>query len=118
MPLVPVASAVTSALFPAAGKAGGTTAGLLSGASAAKNLLGPRPQGTIIQAPGAPPILGRPGAQSIAATIRPLLELLLQSGFTGQNPVQGPQGTGLTGAGAAPFAGPLSESLNRLLFPR
>ena len=112
MPLAPVASAIAGALG-GGGKAAGTTAGLLSGASAAKNLLGPRPQGTIIQAPGAPPILGRPGAQSIAATILPLLELLRQSGFNGQT--QGPQGTGLTGAGAASISSPLAESLSRFL---
>ncbi len=114
MPLAPVASAIAGALG-GGGKAAGTTAGLLSGASAAKNLLGPRPQGTIIQAPGAPPILGRPGAQSIAATILPLLQLLQQSGFGGQGPPQGAQGTGLTGAGAAPIGGPLSQSLLQLL---
>ena len=115
--------------FPAIAGLGGKGAStlgplaLLKGASAIKGLVGPRAQGTLVQAPGAPPILGgRPGLQSITATILPLLQLLQQGGFDGLagglgNGLGGQQGTGLTGAGAAPISGPLASSL-RLLLPR
>ena len=92
--------------------------GLIKGASAISGLTGPRAQGSLVQGPGAPPILGRGGgAASIAATLGPLLQLLQEGGFSGlagQQP-SGPPGTGLSGAGAAPISGPLAQSLKLLL---